>query len=117
MALSKPDHPPLSIAALASWLRNQPGEKTYTWSDPVFCLVGHYLADNQSQWGNAQYSDIPNYELIAKTEPHTFGAALERAEALLALPTPALTIEHQPIEPTDISVAVGEPAMIEHQPS
>jgi hypothetical protein len=87
--LSKPEHPPLTTDALAAWLRTQPPEGTYTWSDPVFCLLGHYLADNQSQWGSAQYSDLPQYELIAKSEPHTFGAALKRTEALLALPAGA----------------------------
>jgi hypothetical protein len=88
MTMSKPEHPPLTIDALATWLRQQPPEMTYIWSDPVFCLVGHYLADNDSAWGAAQYSDIPDYELIARTEPHTFGAALQRAEKLLALPAP-----------------------------
>lgn len=88
MTLHKPDHPELTENSLVSWLRTKPADQTYVWSDPVFCLVGHYFADHQSTWGAAQYSDLPNYELIAKTEPHTFGAALERAEQLLALPAP-----------------------------
>ena len=88
MTLHKPEHPPLTTNALVSWLKNQPPEQTYVWSDPVFCLIGHYMAANDSSWGTAQYSDLPDYELIAKSEPHTFGAALTRAEALLAPPTP-----------------------------
>jgi hypothetical protein len=86
--LTKPSHPELTVEALTKWLRQQPPEMTYVWSDPVFCLVGHYLADNDSAWGAASYSELPDYELIAKSEPHTFGAALARAEKLLALPAP-----------------------------
>jgi hypothetical protein len=88
MSMEQPAHPPLTTQALAAWLRTQPPEDTYTWSDPVFCLLGRYLADHESQWGSAQYSELPAYELIAKSQPHTFGAALARAEKLLALPAP-----------------------------
>ena len=108
MTLSKPDHPPLTTQALASWLRSQPADGTYTWSDPVFCLIGHYMADNNSSWGSAQYSDLPNYELIAKTEPHTFGAALERAEQLLALPAPVAEPMPAPIPELEL-VALPAP--------
>ena len=77
--------------ALTDWLRTQPPDGEYVWSDPVFCLMGRYLADNDSRWGEVQYSDMPDYEEIAKEKPWTFGAALERAEKL-ALPAPALQI-------------------------
>ena len=40
----------------------------------------------KGQWGSAQYSDLPQYELIAKSGPHTFGAALAKREALLCTP-------------------------------
>lgn len=80
-----------TIDALTGWLRKQdPGEE-YVWQDPVFCLMGRYLADNQASWGERSYSDVPHYEEIAGTQPWTFGAALERAEKL-ALPAPALQI-------------------------
>jgi hypothetical protein len=78
--------------ALTEWLRGQPPDGEYVWSDPVFCLMGHYLADNGACWGERSYSDLPHYEEIAHEKPWTFGAALERAEAL-ALPAPALQLE------------------------
>lgn len=81
-----------TIDALTGWLRKQPPDAEYVWSDPVFCLVGHYLADNGACWGERSYSDIPHYEEIAKEKPWTFGAALERAEALKALPPPPLQL-------------------------
>lgn len=74
--------------ALTEWLRNQPSDQEYVWSDPVFCLMGRYLADNGSCWGEQGYSDMPNYEVIAGQKPWTYGAALGRAEAL-ALPAPS----------------------------
>jgi hypothetical protein len=88
MTLHQPDHPPLTVEALIAWLRQKPADETYVWSDPVFCLVGHYLSEHNSSWGVAQYSDIPDYEQIAGEKPWTFGAALGRAEKLLALPAP-----------------------------
>jgi hypothetical protein len=82
----------LDTDKLTGWLKNQPPDGEYVWSDPVFCLMGRYLADNGSEWGAMQYSDLPLYEEIAKEKPWTFGAALERAEALKALPPPPLQI-------------------------
>jgi hypothetical protein len=75
--------------ALIAWLRTQPADKEYIWSDPVFCLMGQYLADNASCWGAFSYSDMPDYYKIAQTKPWKFGAALKRAEALQRLPSPA----------------------------
>jgi hypothetical protein len=77
--------------ALTGWLRKQPPEGEYVWSDPVYCLMGHYCADNEMAWGMFQYSDMPGYFEIAAEKPWTFGAALERAEKL-ALPPPPLQI-------------------------
>jgi hypothetical protein len=77
-----------TIDALTGWLRKQPPDGEYVWSDPVYCLMGKYLADNDACWGERAYSDLPHYEEIAGEKPWTYGAALERAEAL-ALPAPA----------------------------
>jgi hypothetical protein len=83
--------------ALIQWLRQQPANEEYVWSDPVFCMMGRYLRDNGSTWGEAAYSDMPGYHEIAAEKPWTFGAALERAEALSnetkQLPPPPLQIE------------------------
>lgn len=84
----KPETPPLTEDALITYMRGQPPDREYTWQDPVHCLVGNYLRDNGSQWGDVSYSDLPHYNEIAETKPWTFGAALARAEALKALPPP-----------------------------
>jgi hypothetical protein len=82
----------MTTEALAKWLRGQDPDEYYIWSDPVYCLMGRYLAANGSRWGERSYSDMPNYHEIAQEKPWTYGAALERAEAL-ALPAPALQLE------------------------
>jgi hypothetical protein len=74
--------------ALIAWLRTQPPDEEYIWQDPVFCLMGHFLADNGSSWGEVGYSEMPSYREIAETKPWTYGAALARAEALKQLPPP-----------------------------
>lgn len=117
MTLHKPEHPALTIEALVTWLRTQPAEKTYIWSDPVFCAVGQYLADHGSSWGAVNYSEIPGYYEIAAEKPWTFGAALERAEKLLALPTPkqpftvteSYTMAHTPEFEAAVTTEFQEP--------
>lgn len=93
--LKQPQVHTLTIEKLITWLQQQNPDQTYTWQDPVKCLVGHYLADHNSHWGEVSYSNLPHYHLIAETQPHTFGAALARAQELhsktLALPTPTQT--------------------------
>ena len=77
-------------------MRKQDPDKEYVWSDPVFCLMGQYLADNGSSWGERSYSDMPYYYEIAHQKPWTFGAALQRAEGvkeMLALPAPTPQLE------------------------
>jgi hypothetical protein len=83
----------LDADSLIAWLRKQPPELEYVWSDPVFCLMGHYVRDMGTPKDLYAYGDMPHYHEIAEVKPHTFGAALQRAEALKALPAPALQIE------------------------
>jgi len=94
----KREVPALTTNSLIEWLRQQPADGEYVWSDPVFCMMGRYLADHGSQWGDVGYHDMPHYEEIASVKPWTYGAALERAEALKALPAPISVplITHQP---------------------
>lgn len=82
-----PVTPELTVDALIPWLRKQQPDAEYIWSDPVFCMMGRFLADHGSQWGEVAYSDMPHYEQIAGAKPWTYGAALKRAERL-ALPAP-----------------------------
>ncbi len=83
----------LNPDSLIDWLRQQPPDGEYTWSDPVFCLMGRYITDVGTPADLYAYGELPHYHEIAETKPHTFGAALQRAEALKALPAPAPVIE------------------------
>ena len=95
------DNTLVTTEALTEWLRKQAPDDEYVWQDPVFCLMGRYLADNNSRWGEFAYSDMPHYEEIAGEKPWTFGAALERAERL-ALPPPPLQIAAPVREPVTV---------------
>jgi hypothetical protein len=83
---------------LIAWLRTQPPDEEYIWSDPVKCLMGRYITDVGTPADLYAYSEMPDYHEIAETKPHTFGAALQRAEALKALPAPLLQIEDRHAE-------------------
>ena len=86
MTMHKPEHPPLTVDAIIAWLETAVErfgpDQTYVWQDPTYCLVGHYLRDHGSQWGDAIYSDLPDYDYIAGKKPWTYGKALERAKVL-----------------------------------
>lgn len=95
----------LKVDRLKGWLAGQvaggKGEAEYIWQDPVYCLMGNYLADHGHSWGEFAYSELPHYEQIAGARPWTYGAALERLEGVerrLALPAPLLAIERKPTE-------------------
>ena len=96
----------LTVDKLTGWLGKQDPGGEYVYSDPVFCLMGRYLADNDIEWGAGAYSELPGYYAIAAEKPWNFGAALQRAqgvqEALKALPPPALQIEGQATEILDL---------------
>jgi hypothetical protein len=82
---------PLTLRALIAWLEKQPPEKIYCYGDTGRCLAAQY---NQSLgraylpilllgWRGDCLKFDYDLEEIALTEPHTFGAALERARAAL----------------------------------
>jgi hypothetical protein len=85
---------------LIAWLRQQPADEEYQWSDPVKCLMGRYITDVGTPADLYAYSEMPHYHEIAETKPWTFGAALQRAEAFreLAPPAPVLQIEDRHAE-------------------
>ena len=95
MTFHQPQTPELSVPALVAWLRTERGDNTYVYQDPVFCLLGRYFEDQGAvdAISEAAYETMPDYRAIAEPKPHTFGAALERAEKLLALPAPTPTEE------------------------
>jgi hypothetical protein len=94
-------HELLDADKLIAWLRQQPPDEEYIWSDPVFCLMGRYITDVGTPADLYAYSEMPAYREIAEVKPWTFGAALQRAEALKQLPAPALQITHQEADDAD----------------
>lgn len=113
MSYHQPEAPPLTVEALAEWLTTHPASNEYRYQDPVFCLLGQYFADcgAYDAISETAYEQFPHYREIAEAKPHTFGAALERAEKLLALPAPK-------DEPLDVECTpVHTPALIEAKPT
>lgn len=98
MTYHRPQTPELSVPALVKWLRSRPlyADSQYTYQDPARCLLGWYLREHNADEAisEAAYETMPDYRAIAEPKPHTFGAALQRAEQLLALPAP----KEEPIE-------------------
>jgi hypothetical protein len=103
-------HELLDSDKLIAWLRQQPPEEEYIWSDPVFCLMGRYITDVGTPADLYAYSEMPAYREIAETKPWTFGAALQRAEALKQLPSPPLSITHERVAALPGRSADGDPA-------
>jgi hypothetical protein len=116
----------LSVDKLTDWLRAQPPQQEYIWSDPVNCLMGKYLSDHDLQWGDAGYHELPGYIDIAAEKPWTYGAALERAQDVQkVLAPPPLQIEATPIEVRELDHEPGRrqgadqvqpEQLIEHRP-
>jgi hypothetical protein len=86
--------PVLSVEALADWLRTQPGETSYDYCDNGGCLNYRFFKASGlpvSGVGSTVWTDkdggrhpLPvELDHIAVWEPHTYAAALERAEAIL----------------------------------
>ena|SRR5215510_3770873 len=70
---------------LIDYLKTKDPKGEYVWQDPVFCLMGNFYRDhNIDGWSRVIYSDMPDYGIIAGEKPWTFGAALDRAQALRA---------------------------------
>jgi hypothetical protein len=75
---------PMSLLSLIQWLKKFPPETKYNYADLGNCLINQYLkAHNINYCCYSDFLDGPKRFEIAGTRPSTFGAALERAEALL----------------------------------
>lgn len=85
---------PFSLESLIAWLEMQPGDKTYCYMDTGGCLLHQYLnavGVGVGSMGGTVYSlsSDPETDItlpmplrrVARTTPHTFGAALTRARA------------------------------------
>lgn len=83
-----------ALSTLIAWLEKQPTKKEYDfWDCDGACLISQYMTscgmeslvwdeDRNSSKYTAFCNDT-NFDDIAFPSPHTFGAALERARALL----------------------------------
>jgi hypothetical protein len=81
----------LTLPSLIAWLGDQPQNKSYNYGSNVSCLLARYLKDcgyKRLQVGATFFIHcdgdvaIPRkFNDIASMEPHTYGAALERARA------------------------------------
>lgn len=91
--LARPTTPELTEDALIGWLKTQNPDTPYSFQDPVLCLMGHYFRAHDTYPAEVSFEQMPNYRAIAEAKPHTFGAALARAEAIKALPAPTPQIE------------------------
>lgn len=85
---------PFSLESLITWLEKQPGEKAYCFFANGGCMLHQYFEAMKLDivWvGGLTYETdsgrrdlIPNgLDDIAAIEPHTFGAALNRARSML----------------------------------
>ncbi len=85
---------PLSLASLIAWLEQQPADKAYCFKDLGGCLlhqyfsahgfknvlVGGYDFDHRGPSGRVETIELGTFADVAAGQPHTYGAALQRAQ-------------------------------------
>lgn len=79
-----------SVAGFIAWLEKHPAHAEYFWSSGSVCACGKY-AESIGQYRDwmgrivsRNYLIWDKLDHIAHARPRTFGAALERARALIA---------------------------------
>jgi hypothetical protein len=79
-----------SLRGLIAWLEAQPPAAEYNWMNcSGGCLIGKYLAAIGFEWyggGSVKYLELgvgSPLISVARQQPYTFGAALNRARAAL----------------------------------
>ena len=91
---TKPAVDPFSVAGLVAWLETQPADGEYCYEDGGRCLIAKYIIAigyrRPNIGGYSMSADgLPSrkmpfgWEDISCIEPHTFGAALQRARSYL----------------------------------
>lgn len=80
--------PRLKLSGLIAWLENQPADQTYNYfCEERHCLISQYLSEVGLPFGRGHYGRFADANIriaVAQQQPWTFGAALERARAVLA---------------------------------
>lgn len=84
---------PFTIVNLIAWLERQPARKDYCFQDNGGCLLFHYfkscgftgvcVGGLTATLDGRHVSLTDEFLEVARTEPHTFGAALARARAFV----------------------------------
>lgn len=76
-----------SVAGMIAWLETSPAYRSYSYMNcRGGCLVGLYYEAIGYDWDRDDvpcHSAFEKLDSIACAEPHTFGAALDRARMLL----------------------------------
>ena len=76
----------VSLAGFISWLETQDPTRPYSYWPCATCAIGQYLRATGKSEADAGVADVYfdwNQD-IAGPQPHTFGAALDRARKLAA---------------------------------
>lgn len=75
-----------SFTGFLRWLERQPSDGTYCYVDLTFCPIAQYFSDNGINplggFRVALFELLIGSPIVAK-QPHTYGAALVRAKAIL----------------------------------
>ena len=84
-AKTRPD--PLTLESLIAWLEKQPTDKEYNYGEiGGACLIGQHLTAHGVDWREYGSFETATIRMcVAGTGRKTFGAALARAKALLAV--------------------------------
>lgn len=81
---------PHKLTSLLSWLDTQAADESYTYYSQCNCLLSQYykakgfmfvkMWNTSFRHGFFKYKNLPkHFDAIASAEPHTFGAARQRA--------------------------------------
>jgi hypothetical protein len=89
----KPEVERPCLAGFIAYAEREPTDREYDWFSAAHCVVGEYLIARfgklrEKENGNRiPFADAcdgaENYRMIGQTKPWTYGAALQRAKALL----------------------------------
>jgi hypothetical protein len=68
----------LELSSVIAWLRTKSASDTYDWGNGEACAMAQF----QDAMGLGRNDIAPWYSRVTQPAPHTYGAALKRAEKL-----------------------------------